>query len=255
MASGGGLQGTFSYSDTDITRIGNIFEGSEEFFATPSLTGCRRKYDTQSKKCVELKLHGLTLTEYLRLQRIPRGLRVNLQPTLFAHNEEFKTKFAGIINKCSLDIIALNIEFIQQEIKNLETQLNTTENILKSVLQDEEFIQIKNKTDATLEKLKGEVSRVKKQKFDRDATDYERGTVYNWSYQPYTRECYRRDSHRSRERTHSNTMDKDESTPPVPFLDGGDREREQGEVAQTGGEIHDGTRERRQQPRRMRRNK
>ncbi|OCT94746.1 hypothetical protein XELAEV_18012436mg [Xenopus laevis] len=255
MASGGGLHGTFSYSDTDIARIGNLFEGSEEFFATPSLTGCRRKYEAQSKRCVELKLHGLTLTEYLRLQRIPRGLRVNLQPTLFAYNEEFKIKFAGIINKCSLDIIALNIEFIQQEIKNLEIQLSTTESILKSSLQDEEFIQIQNKTEAMLEKFKGEVSRVKKQKFDRDATDYERGTVYNWSYQAHNRERYRRDSHRSRKRTQPNFLDNDNPTPLAPFLDGVDKEKEQGEVVNAGGETHGGTRERRQQPRRMRRNK
>ncbi|OCT70304.1 hypothetical protein XELAEV_18037227mg [Xenopus laevis] len=114
MASGGGLKGTFLYSDTDIARIGNLFEGSEEFFATPSLTGCRRKYETQRKRCVELKLHGLTLTEYLQLQRIPRGLK---------------------------------------KIKSLEMQLSTTENILKSSLQDEEFIQIKSKTEAMLEKF------------------------------------------------------------------------------------------------------
>ncbi|OCT78247.1 hypothetical protein XELAEV_18029355mg [Xenopus laevis] len=125
MASNTGLLGTFSYRDTDLDRIGNIFEGSECLFATPPVTASRQRLESLSKRQVELQLHGLTLTEYLRLQRIRRGLRVNLQPTLFAHNEEFKTKFAGIITKCSLDLIALNIECIAVELDNVNTQLDT----------------------------------------------------------------------------------------------------------------------------------
>ncbi|OCT82630.1 hypothetical protein XELAEV_18025159mg [Xenopus laevis] len=175
------MHGTFSYSDNDMARISGIFGGSREFLATPSATVCRRKFEALSKKQVELELHGLTLTEYLHVQRIPRGLRVNLQPTLFAQNEEFKQKFAGIINKCSRDLMALNIEFIERELMSVKQEITELQDTISDVMNTDELSEFRSKMDTLTEKHKCEVITRKKQKFDRDTLDYEKGRVYNWT--------------------------------------------------------------------------
>ncbi|OCT78116.1 hypothetical protein XELAEV_18029221mg [Xenopus laevis] len=193
------MHGTFSYTDNDMARISGIFGGSREFLATPSATVCRRKFESLSKKQVELQLHGLTLTEYLHVQRIPRGLRVNLQPTLFAQNEEFKQKFAGIINKCSRDLMALNIEFIERELKSIDLQIAGLQDTISGVMSTDELSEFKLKMDTLLEKYKCDVITRKKQKFDRDTLDYEKGHVYNWTQSNRGRDGNRYDFQQPRE--------------------------------------------------------
>ncbi|OCT82639.1 hypothetical protein XELAEV_18025167mg [Xenopus laevis] len=248
------MYGTFSYSENDLARITGIFGGSRDFLATPSITACRRKYEAISKKQVELQLHGLTLTEYLHVQRIPRGLRVNLQPTLFSRNDEFKTNFAGIINKCSRDLMALNIEFIKRELKDIEVELVTLQSTMTSAMPPDELAQFNRKLTETLDRFKNDVVIRKKQKFDRDTMDYEHGAVYNWTQTTRGRDRSRSAPFYSRESSqqHGDQSGNKESFS-SPFLStGADKQDEGGNENRRDNRPY---KEQKQQPRREARNK
>lgn len=89
-----------------------------------------------------MELHEVTLAEYYNLQMIPRGLRVCLIPTLFTQNDDFKTKFAQIINKCSFDLITLMVQFLQQERSSLLQQMSDLETQLTELMKQEELTKI-----------------------------------------------------------------------------------------------------------------
>ncbi|CAH2315507.1 Hypothetical predicted protein, partial [Pelobates cultripes] len=57
-----------------------------------------------------------TLVEYLRVKRIPRGMRLGIKPSFCQHKPKFEENWHKILNKCSLDLIALTIEAVSEKL-------------------------------------------------------------------------------------------------------------------------------------------
>lgn len=60
----------------------------------------------------EVFLHAVTLTDYLRVKRIPRCLRINKDHSIGKNNDTFCDCWSEILNKCSFDLTALNSQHI-----------------------------------------------------------------------------------------------------------------------------------------------
>ncbi|OCT56066.1 hypothetical protein XELAEV_18002718mg [Xenopus laevis] len=123
----------FAYTDLDKTRITEAVCGSTEFL---NMKDCK------------------TLAEYMKVNRIPRGLRVCLCPTLFASDKEFCKRWEAIINKCSSDQMLATMEHLQ--------------------------IERKEKLAHHIQCFRTEVEKRKSTKFQRNANDYSSGRVYRW---------------------------------------------------------------------------
>ena len=91
-----------SYSHETAERILRGIQGDASFLSTPSSKELKRKHEVLSKRSIALKLHMMTLGEYYRNHRIPRGMRSHLQPNLFMDNDEFCKMFELLSNKYSL---------------------------------------------------------------------------------------------------------------------------------------------------------
>ncbi|OCT55495.1 hypothetical protein XELAEV_18001763mg, partial [Xenopus laevis] len=170
----------FAFTELEAASIATLARGSREFLHTSHPEARSRDLERLTKKSITLELHGCTLAEYHRLKRIPRGLRVHLRPTLFSENLEFCRKFEGILNKCSLDIITLTIEYIQKELITVSEQVNALETQLTQTAGQEEFSVIKSQLDESVRKYRQETEARKRGKFLRDAEDYTNGRVYRW---------------------------------------------------------------------------
>lgn len=60
----------------------------------------------------EVFLHAVTLTDYLRVKRIPQCLRINKDHSIGKNNDTFCDCWSEILNKCSFDLTALNSQHI-----------------------------------------------------------------------------------------------------------------------------------------------
>ncbi|OCT70287.1 hypothetical protein XELAEV_18037209mg [Xenopus laevis] len=157
---------TFAYSDQDVKRITDAVRGQNEFLNSKDCFQEFRALERLQPKHTAYDLHLRTLAEYVKLQRIPRGLRAHLSPTLFSDNEEYCTgKWEAIINKCSLDLMQLQIAL--PEVKGETERM-------------EESIQNSFETAVV-----AEVESRKRNKFQRDAEDYKTGTAYRWRTKGY----------------------------------------------------------------------
>ncbi|OCT80116.1 hypothetical protein XELAEV_18026921mg [Xenopus laevis] len=127
---------------------------------------CKQKFrdlELFQRKYVAYDLHLRTLAEYMKVNRIPRGLRVRLCPTLFASDKEFCTRWEAIINKCSSDLMLATMERLQTELPNVVAQG-------------------KEKLAHHVQGFHTEVETRKRSKFQRDANDYSNGRVYRWRH-------------------------------------------------------------------------
>ncbi|KAM4053665.1 translation machinery-associated protein 16 isoform 1-T2 [Anomaloglossus baeobatrachus] len=186
----------FSYSTGETSDIIGRTTVSGDFLHIPSQEFKTRDFEKESRHLLNLELHCATITEYLRVKRIPRGLRVNLRPTIFSDNKEFCTVFEQILNKCSLDLMTLTLEYLHKSIDSTKEKVTSVETQLESTLPSEEFSTMKEKLQSSLLVHKQESQKKKRQKFLRDTEDYVNNRVYRGheSFKPRPFRSYRSSS-------------------------------------------------------------
>ncbi|KAM4043968.1 uncharacterized protein ACNLHF_008078 [Anomaloglossus baeobatrachus] len=173
---------TFSYNTDEVNSILSKVTIPNTFLSVPSEEVRSRDYEKELRRHTALELHCATLAEYHRVQRIPRGLRVSLKPTLFADKPDYCTKFESIINKCSMDIIILTIEFLQKEIEDLGQNISSIEQQLQNTIPSTEWDRIHSKTKENIAEFRRTLQERKRSKFIRDQEDYSKNRVYRWQF-------------------------------------------------------------------------
>ncbi|XP_041433522.1 uncharacterized protein LOC121398378 [Xenopus laevis] len=213
---------TFSFTETERKKIINATQPLPAT-ATHSATEVVRKLEQLKRRETAWALHLASLAEYAKAHRIPRGLRITLQPALFRDNSEFLQKWRGILNRCSLDLITLTIQQLQTGTRELKQQIHTSEEECKVIL-DTDNTPLKE-LEAKIEKLQQEILQVKLRKFTRDTRDYERGEVYTWQDTRRKTRYYRRQTAPFADTSSGGSSDDglvspvtSQQQPPVPFL-------------------------------------
>ncbi|CAJ0966792.1 unnamed protein product [Ranitomeya imitator] len=171
---------TFSFNATEAAEILAKVTAPSDFLQIPTKELKNRDLECESRRAVNLELHIITIAEYLRVQRIPRGLRVPLQPTFFREDKDYCTKFEHILNKCSADLMTLTLSYLQKNLDTVNAQINAIESQLISTMPQEEFQELKTKNQELLRSHRSELEKRKRSKFLRDTEDYLQSRVYQW---------------------------------------------------------------------------
>ncbi|XP_044128934.1 uncharacterized protein LOC122922401 [Bufo gargarizans] len=171
---------TFAYTEDEARDIVSQVTASTDFLQIPSSELKSRNLMKESKHLIALELHAATLAEYHRTQRIPRGLRVKLRPTFFGNNLEYCTRFSNILNKCSLDLIVLTVEYLNTAIEECKAHITTAKEQLRDCLKSEDLATLYEKTDKQCRELQAKIEATKRSKFLRDVEDYSSQRVYRW---------------------------------------------------------------------------
>ncbi|XP_077117122.1 uncharacterized protein LOC143773609 [Ranitomeya variabilis] len=213
---------TFAYDIATSSNILSQVTSSAEFLKIPATDLRTRDYEKTKRKLVSYDLHCITLAEYHRQSKIPRGLRSHLRPTLFADNQEYCDKYQKILNKCSLDIIVLTVEYLQKEISEIRKNIQAIESQLAATLPSAEWSTLKEKTDKIITEHQKNLQDRKRQKFQRDNDDYLSNRVYRWS-DSNTFTSWRRRPMQRRFDSHSSGSDSSVGSTRPPFLGKGRR--------------------------------
>lgn len=173
---------TFEFTQEDYDRI--IFKDSlfnnAEVPATSSIDLARNLERLQLKE-TRLYLHAVTLSDYIRVKRIPRGLRINKGPIIGRDNDTFCNRWSEILNKCSFDLMALTIQEASTNLTRVRDEITSTKEKLAAELTDAAKLQeLLSECERQKHELQKEITASKKKKFDRDAADYANGKVYQW---------------------------------------------------------------------------
>ncbi|OCT74316.1 hypothetical protein XELAEV_18033281mg [Xenopus laevis] len=224
---------TLAYTQAEVNDIIAKYSSNSINFASDN-SALTQRLEFLSKKEVNLQLHSDTLIEYLKVKRIPRGLRLGIKPTICKEDQSFCKNWDRILNKCSLDLMTLTIEGIQVKLSKLRSDIIEVNQKLQSISGEVNLPELKEKLIDTLDKYKSDLLKIKLDKFKRDTVDYQEDRVYNW----------RRPFFRQRNRSETRSIGSDSgssvgnsSASSVPFLDrgqGGEREGGEGATARKG---------------------
>ncbi|XP_066456308.1 uncharacterized protein [Eleutherodactylus coqui] len=177
-----GASSPFMFSEADATKILSEVSVDTSFLCTPSAAVLQKQFESERKHMISYNLHLATLHEYYQARRIPRGLRSSMRPTLLADNSSFCAKFEGILNKCSFDLMLLNIEYLCSEVKRSREIIGDIESQLKQQMGETDWLPYSTKMDALLRKYQEDIESTKRMKWYRDAEDYKNNKVYKWQY-------------------------------------------------------------------------
>ncbi|OCT78145.1 hypothetical protein XELAEV_18029251mg [Xenopus laevis] len=174
----------FAYTDLDKSRITNAVSGTNDFLTSKDCIHEFRQLEGLRRKNIAYDLHLRTLSEYIKTERIPRGLRVNLRPTLFSNDADFCKRWEAIINKCSTDLMLATMEHLQKSIPETRVSADAKEQKIRNSFAGDVVSGGMEKLTEHLDKFRMEVQTRKRQKFQRDAMDYATGSVYRWALSP-----------------------------------------------------------------------
>ncbi|OCT71476.1 hypothetical protein XELAEV_18034452mg [Xenopus laevis] len=162
---------TFAYTDQDAKRITESVSGPNEFLTAKDCIQEFRTLEQLQRKYIAYDLHLRTLAEYVKLQRVPRGLRVQLHPTLFSDKQEYRNKWEAIVNKCSLDLMLLTMEHLQQALPDIKDETSKMEDSIRNAFPLPTVSSGMTKLTDHLARFRTEVESRKRSKFQRDAGD------------------------------------------------------------------------------------
>lgn len=146
-----------------------------------SFYSAQQKLEALKKKEVSLQLHATTLAEYIKANRIPRGLRTTLTPNLLSDDLSYTREWYGLCNAFSLDLMYLTIKHLNERLIGLQKEITEVEDEIKLQVTAEKYVEIETNINEGLGKLKEGILKVKKRKFERDSRDYHNDQVYTWN--------------------------------------------------------------------------
>lgn len=111
-------------------------------------------------------LHGTTLSEYWRNKCIPRGLRIQKEPTIGKNDKTFVHQWGDIL-KCSLDLMLLIVEHVSKEAKEVEVKISEHEVVMKEIL-GLNFTAIDDAINQFIGKYRDSLQATKIKKYQRD---------------------------------------------------------------------------------------
>lgn len=175
---------TFEFSREDYSRI--IFKDSLFSVATREPAGVSsRTLERLQERETRLYLHAVTLSDYMRAKRIPRGLRINKGPIISRDKDTFCDRWSEILNKCSFDLMALTIQEASTNLAMVREEITTVKQQLESEHTDpDKYKQLLEECEYHKNELVKEITASKKKKFERDAADYDSGRIYQWRNPP-----------------------------------------------------------------------
>lgn len=168
---------TFTFSESDSKKI--LFP-PVEFSQEARMDTYPTVLEQLCKKETRSLLHGSVLSQYYRMSRIPRGLRIYKKPTLGRDNAEFCKKWCEILNKCSLDLMLLVIKNENEELEKSRADIDALRKEMTELMPTEKLKNTVEDCEKKIAAYKRELEQYKMKKYRRDAMDYRDNRVYPW---------------------------------------------------------------------------
>ncbi|OCT56126.1 hypothetical protein XELAEV_18001964mg, partial [Xenopus laevis] len=157
------------------------YEDIFPFSNTDDTTDLCRRLEKNMIKEMRLWWDISTLEYYLKVGRIPRGLRIRKFPAFSDISRDFVEAWNNTLSACSSKLMELIIGFhtkkhslIQSDIKEVQLELLKYEAKVDTA-------ELLNEIKQRVNKCETEVKRTKREKFLRDKRDYELNRVYDWN--------------------------------------------------------------------------
>lgn len=104
-------------------------------------------------------------------------------PGIFQDDEEFKIKWASILNQCSRDLMLLIIDRSKEEVAKIKEETSKLQVAFQSQCTSEIFDKKIQEMENSLKDFERKTKEIKIKKYHRDTKDYSLNRVYAWMHE------------------------------------------------------------------------
>ncbi|XP_073406217.1 uncharacterized protein [Dendrobates tinctorius] len=177
----GGLMDYKKRDKTWVAQLGAVFgENQPKDRETVDIKDLKLRIRELIKKRAKTWWNKAALENYLQKDIIPRGLRVQLFPTLDTDNSSFVNKWEDTLTKCSRTLLELLIGADKKTLEFLEKEIELLREKIHELISGDEIKKFDTALEDDLNKWELEIQNNKTKKYQRDLEDYQLKRVYRW---------------------------------------------------------------------------
>ena len=122
------------------------------------------KLNRKTEKIARFESHRDFLTTCIRDKIIPRNFKIEVEPSIGNHDDQFLTSWYEKIEKLSLELMSDTVKFCKATITTATTEANSLDEALKAATADEEYNEIKTIVNKYNDQKKHELEKTKRAK-------------------------------------------------------------------------------------------
>ena len=143
----------------------------QNFLITPIFAERHKEQQAIKLNCLKDKnaryqSHREFLSQCIKSKLIPKGLKLELEPTIINHDQEFLDMWYSNLQEFSLTLMKGIVKFCDKTVSETATHINLTEKALKQNMEKEEFQKIKETISRNEEAKKRVLKQRKFKKFN-----------------------------------------------------------------------------------------
>ncbi|XP_056406904.1 uncharacterized protein LOC130298045 [Hyla sarda] len=121
-----------------------------------------------------------SLESYISRNLIPRGLRIQVFPSLPINVDTFTTRWAEVCTHASLQFMELLVGLHKRTLEEVEMEISNVQTRLDGTASPEETETFKTKMEKQHSVWEKDISERKSKKLSRDIHDFQQKTIYRW---------------------------------------------------------------------------
>ncbi|OCT76223.1 hypothetical protein XELAEV_18031425mg [Xenopus laevis] len=156
-------------------------EGNDTMDQTDiSMQSLFKQLQKVSIKEIKLWWEITTLQNYIKIKRVPRGLRIKKFPAFEVQDKDLMTEWYEALTDSSLKLMGILVTKYQTQQGRLEVEISQLEVTLNAYKDTPDYDKMNKRIVDDLSILERKIMDTKQKKFLRDKADYEQESVFSW---------------------------------------------------------------------------
>ena len=149
------IYGCYSFSDWVRSKVGQkTLLYTTDVYRNINKEQAALKLNRLKEKAARYESHKNFLSRCVAEKLVPKGLKLELEPTLGNHDQEFLDNWFPKLNEFSLILMEHIVSYCGKTIEKTNNDISATETALKNAIEQEEFTRIQSAIETNVEATK-----------------------------------------------------------------------------------------------------
>ena len=151
---------------TETTQMASLLSPNTDVYRNINKVQAALKLNRLKEKAARYESHKDFLSRCVAEKLVPKGLKLELEPTLGNHDQEFLDNWFSKLNEFSLILMDHIVSYCGKTLEKTNNDISATETALKNAMEQEEFTRIQRAIETNEEATKRQLKHQKFKKYN-----------------------------------------------------------------------------------------
>ena len=151
---------------TETTPMASLLSPNNDVYRNINKEQTALKLNRLKEKAARYESHKDFLSQCVAEKLVPKGLKLELEPTFGNHDQEFLDNWFSKLNEFSLILMDHIVSYCGKTLEKTNNDISATETALKNAMEQEEFTRIQRAIETNAEATKRQLKQRKFKKYN-----------------------------------------------------------------------------------------